>query len=104
MRHLISKNHTRGRFAIGGTGGYWFLAAVMALFWFGSTVMYGVSSNSLGIVVAWPAFMSLIVITAMIWGVLTGEWKGSGRKPLQVMYTGLAVLVLSIVVLSLTKS
>jgi L-rhamnose-H+ transport protein len=60
--------------------------------------------NSLGIVVAWPAFMSLIVITAMIWGVLTGEWKGSGRKPLKVMYTGLAVLVLSIVVLSLTKS
>jgi predicted membrane protein len=48
--------------------------------------------------------MSLIVITAMIWGVLTGEWKGSGRKPLKVMYTGLAVLVLSIVVLSLTKS
>jgi L-rhamnose-H+ transport protein len=102
--YLISKNHTRGRFAIGGTGGYWFLAAVMALFWFGSTLMYGVSSNSLGIVVAWPAFMSLIVITAMIWGVLTGEWKGSGRKPLKVMYTGLAVLVLSIVVLSLTKS
>jgi hypothetical protein len=52
--------------------------------------MYGVSSNSLGIVVAWPAFMSLIVITAKIRGVLTGEWNGSGRKPLQVMYTGLA--------------
>jgi L-rhamnose-H+ transport protein len=76
----------------------------MALFWFGSTVMYGVASNSLGIVVAWPAFMSLIVIVAMIWGVVTGEWKGSGTKPLRVMYGGLAVLVLSIVVLSLAKS
>jgi hypothetical protein len=48
--------------------------------------------------------MSLIVITAMIWGVATGEWKGAGASPLRVMYGGLAVLVLSIVVLSLAKS
>jgi hypothetical protein len=48
--------------------------------------------------------MSLIVITAMVLGVVTGEWKGSGKKPLQVMFAGLAVLVLSIVVLSLATS
>lgn len=102
--YLLSKNRTGRRFGIAGSGVYWLLAAVMALFWFGSTVMYGVASNSLGIVVAWPAFMSLIVITAMIWGVVTGEWKGSGRRPVRVMYGGLAVLVLSIVVLSLAKS
>jgi L-rhamnose-H+ transport protein len=102
--YLMSKNGTGNRFSARGTGSYWILAAVMALFWFGSTVMYGVASNSLGIVVAWPAFMSLIVITAMIWGVVTGEWKDSGSRPLRVMYSGLAVLVLSIVVLSLTKS
>ena len=102
--YLLSKNRTGGRFRAARTGSYWLLAAVMALFWFGSTVMYGVASNSLGIVVAWPAFMSLIVITAMIWGVATGEWRGSGAKPVRVMYGGLAVLVLSIVVLSLAKS
>lgn len=102
--YLISKNRTANRFGIRGTAAYWFLAAIMALFWFGSTVMYGVASNSLGIVVAWPAFMSLIVITAMIWGVVTREWRGSGSKPLRVMYSGLAVLVLSIAVLSFAKS
>ena len=32
--------------------------------------------GSLGTVVGWPLFMSLIVITASIWGVLTGEWRG----------------------------
>jgi hypothetical protein len=76
----------------------------MAFCWFGSTLMYGVSANLLGIVIAWPAFMSLIVITAMIWGVVTGEWKGSGPGPLRTMYAGLGVLVLAIVVLSLAKS
>jgi len=102
--YLISNNQTRGRFGISRTGGYWLLAAIMALCWFGSTVMYGVASNILGIVVAWPAFMSLIVITAMAWGVATGEWKGAGSKAVRVMYGGLGVLVLSIVVLSLAKS
>ena len=102
--YLLSKNRTGRRFADARTGSYWLLAAIMAFFWFGSTLMYGVASNSLGTVVAWPAFMSLIVITAMIWGVATGEWKGAGAGPLRVMYGGLAVLVLSIVVLSLSKS
>ena len=102
--YLMSKNKTGNRMGAGGTGGYWFLAAIMAVCWFGSTVMYGVSKNMLGTVVAWPAFMSLIVITAMVLGVVTGEWKGSGKKPLQVMFAGLAVLVLSIVVLSLATS
>lgn len=102
--YLISANRTGNRFGLPRTASYWLLAAVMALFWFGSTVMYGVASNSLGIVVAWPTFMSLIVITAMICGVLTGEWKASGPRPLRVMYAGLAILVLSIVVLALTKA
>ena len=102
--YLMRKNGTAGAYRAGGTASYWILAAVMALFWFGSTLMYGISSNSLGIVVAWPAFMSLIVITAMSWGVVTGEWKGSGAKALRAMYGGLAVLVLAIVVLSFAKS
>jgi L-rhamnose-H+ transport protein len=55
-------------------------------------------------VVAWPAFMSLIVIMAMILGVVTGEWKGSGTKPLRIMYCGLGVLVAAIIVLSRFKS
>jgi len=102
--YLMIRNKTGSRLGASGTGGYWFLAAIMAVCWFGSTVMYGVSKNILGTVVAWPAYMSLIVITAMVLGVGTGEWKGSGRKPLQVMFAGLAVLVLSIVVLSLATS
>jgi 4-amino-4-deoxy-L-arabinose transferase-like glycosyltransferase len=48
--------------------------------------------------------MSLIVIAAMIVGVATGEWKGSGRRPLRIMSAGLATLVVAIVVLSQFKS
>ena len=87
----------------GGTGAYWFLAFVMAFFWFGSTLMYGIAKDYLGswgTTLAWPMFMSLIVITASLLGILTGEWKSSGRKPLQIQLAGVAVLVMAVFVLS----
>lgn len=98
--YLIGKNHTGNRFARPATGSYFILAGIMGVFWFGSTLMYGIAVRPLGTSVAWPIFMSLIVIVASIWGVLTGEWKGTGKQPLQIMYGGVAVLILAIMVLS----
>ncbi|MHB8484648.1 MAG: L-rhamnose/proton symporter RhaT [Candidatus Acidiferrales bacterium] len=98
--YLIGKNHTANRFAKPATGSYFILAGIMGIFWFGSTLMYGIAVRPLGTAVAWPIFMSLIVIVASIWGVLTGEWKGAGKRPLQIMYGGVAVLILAIIVLS----
>lgn len=98
--YLIGKNHTADRFARPATGSYFILAGIMGIFWFGSTLMYGIAVRPLGTAVAWPIFMSLIVIVASIWGVLTGEWKGAGKRPLQIMYGGVAVLILAIIVLS----
>jgi L-rhamnose-H+ transport protein len=98
--YLIGKNHTGNRFAKPATGAYFILAGIMGVFWFGSTLMYGIAVAPLGTAIAWPIFMSLIVIVASIWGVLTGEWKGAGKQPLQIMYSGVAVLILAIIVLS----
>jgi L-rhamnose-H+ transport protein len=46
-------------------------------------------------------FMSLIVITASIHGIRTGEWKGAGKSPLRIQLSGLAVLILAVVVLQM---
>ncbi|MFZ0634667.1 MAG: L-rhamnose/proton symporter RhaT [Candidatus Acidiferrales bacterium] len=104
--YLMKKNKTAGGFGISGTGFYWLLAAVMAFFWFGSTVMYGVSTvklGALGAVLAWPLFMSLIVLSATFWGFATGEWKNSGRGAVRVMSFGIAVLIAAIIVLSIAS-
>ncbi len=101
--HLMRKNKTTGRFGLAGTGSYYVLAGLMAAFWFGSTVIYGVAAGqlgALGTVLGWPLFMSLIVITASVWGVVTGEWKGAGKQPLQIMAAGVGVLILAIFVLA----
>ena len=101
--YLLNKNKTSGRFADSGTSPYWFYAFLMAAFWFGSTSLYGIASGKLGswgTILGWPLFMSLIVITASVLGIVTGEWKNSGKQPLRIQMGAVAVLVLAVFVLS----
>ena len=75
----------------------------MAVFWFGSTLLYGLGAGQLGawgLILGWPLFMSLIVITATTLGVLTGEWKGCGPFPIRMQWAGVTVLVLAIFILA----
>ncbi len=101
--YLLKKNQTSIRFSDSTSGPYWFYAFVMAVFWFGSTSLYGIASGKLGswgTILGWPLFMSLIVITASVLGIVTGEWKNSGKQPLRIQMGAVAVLVLAVFVLS----
>jgi L-rhamnose-H+ transport protein len=101
--YLMRRNQTSGKFAGESTRSYWALAFVMACFWFGSSLLYGAAISmlgNLGAVLGWPLFMSLIVIIASLLGVLTGEWKSAGPKPLSVQITAVMILVVAVVVLS----
>jgi L-rhamnose-H+ transport protein len=101
---LLRKNKTGHRFSLPSTGGYWLLGFVMAVFWFGSTLMYGIAKDmfgSWGTTLGWPMFMSLIVITASVHGIRTGEWKNTGPAPLRIQLSGLTVLILAVVVLTI---
>lgn len=100
--YLMKKNKTGNKFSNGG-GAYWLLALLMAFFWFASSIMYGVSAaklGELGPVLGWPLFMSLIVIVASVVGILTGEWKNTGRSPLRIQAAGVGILIIAVVVFS----
>ncbi|MGC2163520.1 MAG: L-rhamnose/proton symporter RhaT [Silvibacterium sp.] len=99
---LLRKNRTGSKFAHGRLS-HWALAFVMAVLWLGSTLLYGISAAKLGSwgpVLGWPLFMSLIVITASMLGMMTGEWKDSGRLPIKIQWSGVALLVLAVFVLA----
>ena len=101
--YLLNKNKTTEHFSESETASYWFYAFVMAVFWFGSTSLYGIASGKLGswgTILGWPLFMSLIVITASVLGIVTGEWKNSGKQPLRIQMGAVGVLVLAVFVLS----
>ena len=100
--YLMRRNHTSGKMRAGGAS-HWLLAFLMACLWFGSTILYGSATirlGSLGTIFGWPLFMSLIVISAGLVGMLTGEWKQSGRKPALLQTGGVALLVTAVFVLT----
>lgn len=103
--YLLRKNKTAGHFSSGGFF-YWLLAAIMGIFWFGSTLLYGAAASHLGVlgpILGWPLFMSLIVIAASLLGILTGEWKHTGRRPLLIQLSGVAILVFAVFLLAATS-
>ena len=100
--YLLKKNSSGIRFARGGLH-HWLLAFVMGAFWFGSNLLYGASVSkmgSLGPAVGWPLYMSLIVVAASLVGIVTGEWKQSGRRPVAVQLAGVGVLIVAIIMLA----
>ena len=100
--YLLRKNGTGMQFHL-KSGRNTLLAFVMAVLWFGSSILYGVSTaflGSLGKVVGWPLFMSLIVILAGILGILTGEWKGTDPRALRTQGLATIILIGAVIVLS----
>jgi L-rhamnose-H+ transport protein len=103
--YLLKAKKTGAKFGGGGVS-HWLLAFIMAVFWFGSTVLYGVSITILGSwgpVFGWPLFMSLIVITASLLGILAGEWKDSGPLPIRIQWAGVSLLVLAVFSLAISS-
>jgi L-rhamnose-H+ transport protein len=105
--HLLIKRRSLADFTQAGTSYYWLFCALMSLFWFGSSLTYGLASyylGSLGPIVGWPVFMSLIVICASVLGWISGEWRTSTSRPLQLHAAGIALLVLALFLLSRVKA
>lgn len=102
--YLLVRNRTFPYFNTAGTVHYHLLTASMALMWLIGMLLYGVGATMLGRLgptVGWALLMSLVVVVANVWGIVTGEWKVAGRRPLRVMSAGLAIVVVSMFVVGL---
>jgi L-rhamnose-H+ transport protein len=100
--YLLCKNKTWGLFTAKGTTlWHWIGSSLMGALWFGGLSIYGIGSaimGPLGKVVAWPVFMSVVIVTANVNGLLSGEWKGAKTSSIAWAWGGIALLVLAIVV------
>jgi L-rhamnose-H+ transport protein len=97
----LRRHGTTHLFFQSGTRPNWILAALMGLLWIAGFACYapGVRRlGSLGTSVGWSMMMSVMVITANLWGILTGEWQGASRKAHQFLMSGVAILIMAICV------
>ena len=101
--YLLRRHRSFGNFTLRRTASYWLLTLLMAALWFGSTLLFGVAQfylGSLGPVLGWPVFMSLIVIFASLLGWLSGEWRSASRRPFHLQLTGMGLLVAAVFLFS----
>ena len=100
---LMRKNRTTKDFFPASRWYYWLTPAAMGLFWFGSIMCYSLASiklGTLGPVIAWPLFLSSVVVASSIAGVVTGEWKGASEGALVQMWSGVACLIVAMALLA----
>jgi L-rhamnose-H+ transport protein len=92
---LLKKNNTWSLYRAKGTSPYYLYTLIMGVCWAGGIAIYGMATanmGNLGPSIGWAIFSAVCILTANIWGILTGEWKGATKKTLQVMTAGLVVL------------
>ena len=103
--HLFVRHKSFGRY-LASPPYYFFLCTGMGALWIGGMIFYGSGANKLGDIgasIGWAILMSSMVIVANLLGMATGEWKGSGRKPVRIMTYGLGILIIAIFVIGLSK-
>jgi L-rhamnose-H+ transport protein len=100
---LMRKRNNLNRLRLPGTWYYWLIGASMGLLWYGSIILYSISTiklGDLGTSIGWPLFLAAIVVASTTFGVLTGEWTRTGKRPIRTMILGVGFLVLAIAILS----
>lgn len=101
--YLFRKNGSIKKFAQPGRFRLYGLSAVMALLWGGSIFVYGASAprlGSLGTSIGWPLSLAVGLLLANAIGIGLGEWRQAPARARTWMYSGIAVLLVAVILLS----
>ena len=97
---LFRKHQSFKQFSKGTVN--WSFGLLMGLLWMASVVLYGFGAvfiGSAGATLGWPVLMAGTVITANLLGLATREWIGTGWETKKYLFTGIGLLVLSVVII-----
>jgi L-rhamnose-H+ transport protein len=78
----------------------------MAAMWIGSFYIYGMGTSLLGptgTVLAWPLFICTSILVGNFWGIRAGEWTSSTPSARRTLRAGMAILLLSVIVIALVN-
>jgi L-rhamnose-H+ transport protein len=100
--YLFHKNGSMKKFVQPGGFRLYSLATIMALLWGGSIFIYGASTprlGALGTSIGWPLSLAVGLLLANAIGIGLGEWKQAPARAKIWMYSGIAVLLIAVVLL-----
>ena len=66
-------------------------------------MFYGMGTTQMGKYdfSSWSIHMAFIIVFSNIWGLILNEWKGSSRRTLVIIISGILVLIFSTIVIGL---
>jgi L-rhamnose-H+ transport protein len=97
--YLMQRNGSFACFRQPGSLGNLVKGIVMSVLFLAGMVLYGSLAINVipdvGPIVGWPIFLAATIIAANALGVLSGEWKGCGRRAFAWLYAGLVLLIVA---------
>ena len=79
------------------------LSASAGTIWYCQFMFYGMGTTKMSDYdfSSWTIHMAFIIVFSNLWGLLLWEWKGAGRRAYTLISAGLAVLLLSTVIVGM---
>ena len=76
-------------------------SALAGITWYFQFMFYGMGTTKMGAYdfASWSIHMAFIIFFSNMWGLILKEWKGSGKKTVQMIVLGLIILFLSTIVI-----
>ena len=77
------------------------LVGLAGILWYTQLLFYGMGTTTMGeyAFAAWSILTALVMVISMLWGLALKEWKGVSARTLSLVWSGIAVLVLSAMVI-----
>lgn len=80
-------------------------SALAGTTWFLQFFFYGMGESKLGNgASSWILHMAFIILIANIWGLVLNEWKGVSKKAYATVLAGIAVIILSVLLVGYGNS
>lgn len=101
---LLFRHHTWSLFVQKGSGRDALMGTSMGVLALIAFVVYGIGATLIGkygTSLGFALFMALTILISNLFGLLTGEWRGTSKRTKAVLAGSVAVVLISIVVLSM---
>jgi L-rhamnose-H+ transport protein len=101
---ITAKKKAFGDYVIRPRSTLWmnyFLSLISGVLWYGQWFSYGTGETKMGqySFAAWSIFMAAIILFGNLWGLILGEWKLVDRRTRVFLWVGIAVLIVSVIMI-----
>ena len=79
----------------------YFFSALAGTTWYFQFMFYGMGTTKMGTYdfSSWTIHMAFIIVFSNVWGLILNEWKGSSRRTLKIIISGIFIVFLSTVII-----